>query len=50
MNKTTSREENFYYELESVKKETEADIYDGIAGESAISPLTQQTSSCMHGA
>ena len=51
MNNTTSRQENVYCELESVKKETEADICDEVAGESAT-PVTQQTSfgKCMHGA
>ena len=44
MNKTAeSGEENHYYELDSVKKETDAGIYDDVASESAT-PVTQQTS------
>ena len=51
MNKTASQEENVYYELDSVKKETEADIYDDVAGDSAAI-ATQQTSfeKCVQGA
>ena len=51
MNKTAaSGEENLYFEMESVKDETEADICDREACENAISPETEQTSLCMKGA
>ena len=44
MNKTAaSGEENLYFELDSVKKETEAGIYDDVASESAT-PVKEQTS------
>ena len=52
MNKTEeSGEENHYYELDSVKKETDVGIYDDVASESATA-VTQQTSyeNCMQGA
>ena len=41
MNKTASGEENLYFELETVKKETEASIYDDVAVES-VTPTTKQ--------
>ena len=40
MNKT---EENLYFELESVKKETEASIYDDVAAESVTTATKQVT-------
>ena len=52
MNKNTAQgEENLYFELDSVKKETEAGINDDVAGKSAT-PVTQQTryEKCMQGA
>lgn len=39
--KTVSGEENLYFELESVKKETEAGIYEDVAVES-VTPATKQ--------
>ena len=44
MNKTERGEENLYFEMESVRTETEARIYDDVAGGSAAS-ATEQTSS-----
>ncbi|KAL9953414.1 hypothetical protein ACROYT_G040831 [Oculina patagonica] len=43
MNKTVSGEENLYFEMESVKKETEARIYGEVPGES-VTNATEQTS------
>ncbi len=43
MDKTASGEENLYFELESVKKETEAGIYDDVAVES-VTPATKRMS------
>lgn len=51
MNKTVSGVENLYFEMGSVRNETEARIYDDVASESATS-ATEQTSSkkCSNGA
>ncbi|KAL9953409.1 hypothetical protein ACROYT_G040823 [Oculina patagonica] len=43
MDKVASGEENLYFELESVKKETEAGIYDDVAVES-VTPATKRMS------
>lgn len=40
MDKTTTGEDNLYYELESPKKESEAGIYDDVAVETTI-PATK---------
>lgn len=43
MNKTESGEENLYFEMESVKNETKAGIYDYVAGESAAAATEQMS-------